>query len=444
MTLMDELFMESVVFDHRSDLREVCIAISRALQSAYADHLDDHEGLRLSLSDVLTEATGTLQRATGIDVTLKLDAPPNKKAIGRAYSVEVQIPKSGLTPSSMYPKLSDRQMGAIIKGTVRDTVLGEMDYKKRQVSGYYSTIPFQIRYGVDLFRPDFLSEEECAAILLHELGHIWDFLENLGEVSRVMAIASYTKKTLGGNYAIQKKLDLVEVLDPGLAKDVTDPGELGEEEILTLVSSHAFSRQKSSQNTRVYEKLSEEYLADSFAAMHGLGYATATAMEKLEKEKLLVFRHKEYRPVWTGTFKVIGEMLEGGQAGQLLVQGSTLGFFFWTLGIPILTNALPLMGNNVKINPSDRLKKMREALISALREPGLEASEKDAILGDIKRLDKEIDRIDLDLTSLFDTIRSFFTDVFMTKDKRHYLTRMNLDSLDNNRLFALSETLKRI
>lgn len=439
------LSTESVKYNSNSALRKLCIGIATACVTVYKDNVEKSDkDIYRSLSDVMSESSQMMRAYTGIDLTLKVKVPDERALDSTAaYNVEVEIPKMALTPSSMYPKLSDSDMDKLLAGKTVNVVNGTMDLVTSKVSGIYSAIGFTINFGVDLFRPEYLTEEEIAAILLHEIGHIWDFLTNLGEISRATAISAYARKVMTGNYTYEKKLALV----TGLGLNSDDPTSIEDDQLMTLVAMNAFGRNRALQTSVLYSKNTEEHLADSFAAMHGLAYATATAMRKLEMQKMFFLRSKEYRPVWLGGVDVVSEFTTFLSLGYGIGSGAgIMGPVVYPLVLSVIINSIPLFGEKIPVTPLDRINKMREALISALRDPSTLDSEKKLILADIKVLNGESKLMGKSLSTRgpWDMLKGFVENLVpVSKARQDFHTRNNLDSLTDNRLFEITEKLKQ-
>lgn len=443
---IDDLSVESVRYNANSTLRKLFVGIASACVTAYHDNVDQgNQSIYQSLSDVLSESSHMVREHTGIDVTLKAKLPPKTSLDTQSgYTVEVEIPKMALTPSSMYPKLSDKEVDRLFQGDVVRVVSGTMDLEKSKVSGVFSKIGFTINYGVDIFRPEFLTHEEIAAIMLHEMGHIWDFLTNLGEVARGVVVSAHARKILSGNYSYEKKLSVVNTL--GLKTE--DPTTLGDEELTTLVAMHAFARNKTMQASVIYNKNAEEYIADSFAAMHGLAYETASAMRKLEMEKSFYLQDKHYRPVWMGALDVVNEFTNSFSTAYALGSGSGILLpIVMPMFISVTMKAIPYFGNKIPVTPVDRINKLRESLIAALRDPSVTDSEKKHILADIQALNGEAKKITFNPKvgmGPWDALKEVLLHITpTTKARRGYYTRTNLDSLTDNRLFEITEKLKQ-
>ncbi len=441
MSLMQELLEDSMesslIYRGSSSVKDVVLNIAKMGRGSYLDQEKTvFEDRLLSLQEILADGSSELRKVTGMDLTIQID--PGKYT-RKGYSIHVEIPKKGDTPSAIYGRTSDKVMESIISGEVVDTVIGTLDYKNRKVSGYFSTISFTINLGVGLFEETLLEVDELAAVLLHEIGHVWDFLEGLGETSRSVAIASYTKKVLSGNYDIDRKLDLIKKLDPDLGNEVEDPSQVKDEEILTLVAANAFARKSIESKTKTYELWSEEFIADDFATKNGLGYALAKAMAKLEKNRFFMFTDGQYLPIWTafsGFFRdlrytvPLGFYLGGAAVGNPLV---------FPLFMTIIATSLP---GNVRIRPKDRLNKVRQGMISALRDPNVPENDKVGIVEDLKLLNDEIKGLRPEAWSAGNWLLETIAKPFTAPNKRYVKTRMTLDGLDNNRLFEMAQRLR--
>lgn len=437
--MIDELYqesMESVKYNPNPFLKDLFIGMATTCVTIYSE-ISDPDMRMDRIQDILVDTSSALRKHTGVDLNLEL-----KRSIATSYTVEVEIPREALTPSSMFPRLSDKDMDKVINGEVNYTVEGTMDLKEVKVTGIFSKIGFKLNLGVDLFKPDLLNTDEIAAIILHEFGHIWDFLSNVGEVTRTISVDAYARKVIHGNYTLEKKLDVIKGL--GGPDDIDDPSELGDEEIGTLVSRYAFARNKTMQASVLYSKHSEEFIADSFPAMYGLSYSVATAMRKLDGERFFLLRNREYRPMWVGALSFMFSMFELSTMTIGVLNAGSIRPLMMAMLAPILAiNYIPFIGNRVAIKPSDRLKKLREVLISALKDPDTSSSEKKKILDDLGKLDKELKNLSAEIPLIHEVFKMVLESFLpANRSKTDYKTRMTLDALDNNRLHEMTQRLK--
>lgn len=442
MTFMEELLEDSLESSIRyrgdSPIKSVSMDIASMGQKIHAEFNSDVKVVTEELGVMLLDMSSRLRKTTGMDITLRIDPDDFNR---KGYGIHVELPKKGDTPSVIYGRLSDKVMESLMAGDIEDTVLGKLDYNKRTVSGYFSTIPFTVNLGIRLFDPELLEVSELAAVLLHEVGHVWDFLDVMGDLSRGSAVASYTRNVLNGNYTVEKKLSVIKILDPKLGSAITDPSEVKDVELNTLVTANTFARKPVEYKTWLYDRIANEYVADGFATQNGLGYQLAKAMGKLEREKFFLFRDSSYKPIWTGVFLIIPSFIHGWSLAGYVVGNSTINPLLFTLGTSLFKSFMPA---GMRARPQDRLEKIRQGMIRALRDPDTSTRDKNIITEDLKALDKEYKTLNPDMVHGVDYLFTIISELITAPSKRYVKERLTLDSLDNNRLFEMTERLRQL
>lgn len=436
--------LESIYYQLDTPLKEYLLKVVERCKDIYASNGTDQSRID-GITEVFDEASGSVRTRTGIQLNMHVASLPS---VGMRYNVNVSIPKTTVA-SAVTSKLNDRTLGQLISGKYEhlEVVKGSMDLKSLKVTGFYTDIVFDLNMDLDFFRPTFLNNGELIAILFHELGHAWDYMYNLGEAARTGAITGATFEVLRGRSSIEKKLSLVRVLSPVLGQDIEDPGDLTNEEIIALVQANSFTRRATVSDSKEYNAYMVEFMADQFAARHGLAHALATAQRKLAKEQFILFRNHRYQPYWFGGAFLAMDLFSialvpyslfvGGKVvlGTVASKFAKTFLFSW-----LLVSVMDMLGG-VSKDPKIRLDLIRSDLVSLLKDPHLNDDTKKAILKDIDGLDTEIDDISVDLTSPFSVVSNFINNLGRM-DLRSFKTSLNINQLSNNRLYELSERIR--
>lgn len=436
--------LESIYYQLNTPLKEYLIQSMERCKDAYASNGKDVDRIE-DISTVFDEVSDSIRARTGIQFNMHVASLP---IAGMRYNVNVSIPKTAVA-SAVSTKLNDRTLGQLISGKYEhlEVVKGSMDLKALKVTGFYTDIKFDLNMDIDFFRPKFLNNEELTAVVFHELGHAWDYMFNLGEAARTGAITGATFEVLRGRSSIEKKLSLVKVLSPVLGQDIEDPGDLDDEEIVALVQANSFTRRATVSDSKEYNAHMIEFMADQFAARHGLAHAIATAQRKLANEQFMLFRNHRFQPYWFGGAFLAMDIFSIAMVpyslyvGGRIVLGTVASKFAKTFLFSwLVISVMDMVGGVVK-DPKVRLDLIRTDLVSLLKDPHLSDDTKKAILKDIDGLDTEIDDISVDLTSPFSVVSSFINNMGRM-DLRAFNTSLNINQLTNNRLYELAERIR--
>ena len=122
-----------------------------------------------------------------------------------------------------------------------------------------------------------LTARETAAILLHEVGHGWTFLEYAHRQTMNNSILMETLKdnTSNGKSAKEKLILALQRINPKAARNLSTKNNIG---TISLTLARAYV------DANLYSSVDSEQMADQFATRFGLGAELSTAMGKLNSE----------------------------------------------------------------------------------------------------------------------------------------------------------------
>ena len=122
-----------------------------------------------------------------------------------------------------------------------------------------------------------LTARETAAILLHEVGHGWTFLEYAHRQTMNNSILMETLKdnTSNGKSAKEKLILVLQRINPKAARNLSTKNNIG---TISLTLARAYV------DANLYSSVDSEQMADQFATRFGLGAELSTAMGKLNSE----------------------------------------------------------------------------------------------------------------------------------------------------------------
>lgn len=173
--------------------------------------------------------------------------------------------------------------------TYKDTVpVGKVDTRTGKVSGWFSEIRHQMHLCLGLLKSREVSNEEIAAIILHELGHLFTYYLHLGTtVVSNLYLGTMARQIVGAKDFHERKYVLEEaertlgIEIPNkeiLAKTAADKNASG---VQTVVLTSLAEKSRYETGFNIYEMRACEQIADKFAISHGAGIHLATALDKI-------------------------------------------------------------------------------------------------------------------------------------------------------------------
>lgn len=311
-----------------------------------------------------------IQDATHIDATVKLTEMD--------WSAFVGVPKL----DKNHPLTKGLDMGTygdedalslLFKG--KDYIEGWVDLETAKVHGDFRKIPVTVYLGENMFNSTKLSSEELAAIILHEVGHVSVYFE---QMAMTVGLNHAINTSVAAMFSPNRQMDKVKIVD-GYAKlrNVTFEEK---DALLTLESKEGVAavmlqaeiqKTVSETGSNLYDATGFEFLSDQYSTRHGGGMALVTALDKMQRMN----RNPVYRNA--ATFYSL-EMLK------------TIGFFgALSMGGPAtLLLGLTVVATNPHAStydyPKDRADRIQRDLIEQLKNKKLDKDTKIALTDNLE------------------------------------------------------------
>lgn len=286
--------------------------------------------------------------------------------------------------------------GNVMSITNKDFV-GLVDEVNGRVGGDFSKVPVLMEIGIGFLGHNTVYEaDEAAAIILHELGHLFASFQFLGTFGYGGALIARTARMLLDSDSINERKVIVKKLESVLGVDKTfnsvdyienpKPGL----DVLML-ADYVGSLPIRSLNT-LYDFRNVEQQADQFLVRHGAALAQARALDKTHRRSDMYGQESLTRHLMAETARL---------------------FALWG-EVPSLTDLLFKNAYPKKYDdPNDRIEYLKMQLIDDLKRiPKNNELERNIILNDIK----EIEKIHSNIVYRRDVIQ-FFWDCVSTKGK---------------------------
>lgn len=311
--------------------------------------------------------------------------------------------------------------------------IGGVSLKEGRVYGVYENISGDVFMGTGFFHDRRYSDGQIAAIILHELGHLFTYFEFLGSVVMTVHAINCTAKTVMETEDYEKRLVAIREAERTLGVDIPDKEKLAAKPkairslaTQSILISRMSKKIRSETGNSVYELRSCEQLADQFASRHGAGRDLVFALDQMYRDHNDTSTMNGFEYVVVQICKTILVL-----AGLILF---TVPVAMWII----------FFNPTIKYydDPEARVKFIRQQMTNELKDKGLNDKRRDEILADLELVDVIEDGLDdkRGLLELFWTeiIPSGVTANTQEKAMKH------LEELLNNQLFIQSAKLHKL
>lgn len=317
--------------------------------------------------------------------------------------------------------------------------IGWVDRLNHKVGGLFSAIEFETKLSIGLIGN--LPAERVAAILLHEIGHAFTMLEYLtGVLCRNYALGSIAQ-IIFNQTDIPTKVLLINAVKSDIANTKNYPhlnnneyqtktgrkftiaGDLldtqiaveakSEEELAIYLINAAVKPFYSDSGNYFYDTSGAEFLADQFATRCGAGIELVEGLHEIYSSN--IERHRFIQVAIMAVELLL--LINPGVVILILISVSLVPY--------------PIKQYD---DPKDRIIRIRNEMVDALKDPDLEPKHKKRYIDDIERCNvllREYNRY-------FSIIGFVVRMVFPSKRKQHndMLLQKKLEALANNNLFT--------
>lgn len=319
---------------------------------------------------------------------------------------------------------------------------GNIDLKRGKVSGDFAKAVSNLMITEDLlWSASKLTVEEVVAIILHEIGHIFVYMEMLARTTKTnYLILAATRRCLEAESKEQRIKIIREVEDEfgenldGLEDFAAKQRSEGHYRVTFL--SLAVKESVSQVGSNLYDLRSWETLADDFAVRHGFVRALAVGLNKLEG------RHDKNKYVSglghiLATFIRTASFLYLASLAALAVAPSVLATWAFIAGFIISSNP---MASEYYPKPKERIGRLADGLTAQLKDKGLDPQMKKDIVAEVKA----IRLIEEGMFEHWGLMEFLWKKVYPWGRKQYNIGKQQaeLEKLVNNRLYEAAASLQ--
>lgn len=312
-----------------------------------------------------------------IDPLIKKDLSMN------AYVILPAIDKNHPFIQDKYRKWYMPKVGETFIELSKAAPKGAVNTSTGKVSGVFEEIKCDMFIAYDLIQGSKFKAEEIAAILLHEIGHLFTYYLHLGTTVQTALFSSAIAKHVIDATSFDEKVKVLTLSERTLGIEFPEKEALARLEgnkantaIQAVILTTVAEKQKSESGTSLYEVRACEQIADGFAISHGAGKDLVTGLDKLGK-----MAHDDSHK---------------SRAWFVLVQTTKFILFVIAIGLGGVGTAIPLLAGILMSNPwvteydkpEARIELIRKRLMHMLSDRSLTKEEKLDIEEDIVVIDK--------------------------------------------------------
>lgn len=414
MSLKLRAAFEAVSFQHDPTFfKQVTIAVSRIRRENDFSPTGDPASLIIDLIKYHTGLTVNFMYLTS--------ARPS------ATAIVPEVNRSHVLLGERYRKISNSKDAIkLFRDKQTDRLEGHIDFDKHKVSGVFEEFPFVIQLSTGLFTSGSFSNEEIAAQLLHEVGHCFYYCALLAH----SVTANITIEAVADEMVKAPREERIELLNATSRHFDFDAKEQEwlvdgqkKETIQSVLITRHIQQTRSKLGSNLYDARGFEALADQFAARMGAGVPLAKSLAKMDK-----FTKERYVGRW-----LVTEAIKVVVAGVALSMSPLMAVLLFLAYDPT---------DRIYDEPEQRFRRMRLELVAASKSKDITDEQKDALIQDLKLMDKVLDEFK-DRRTFYEFLYTAFLPSIRDQRKR-MLHQQKLEQLANNELFAQSMRLERL
>ena len=257
---------------------------------------------------------------------------------------------------------------------------GSIDLKNARVSGYLSKIPAYLI--IDFINAEGfygLTEKEFLAIMLHEIGHMFTFLEYHYRLEKTnMLMLTLTESVLDNNFEKVEYVCKYKFSEEEFKKYIENTGKT-RFDYYSAITYLFFKEMRTQLINAKYDQTNSESLADNFAARFNYGADIVSALDKLHRTLDINYTHHLSYLFFIYLFEI-----------SLLLCFLSLGLG----GAVVYIGFVILFGGDYTDNNTlvydrilDRYNRIRLTIIQNLKNSNLDNNMVNRLLKDLERID---------------------------------------------------------
>jgi hypothetical protein len=329
---------------------------------------------------------------------------------------------------------------------------GSVSLKKGIVTGAFCDLEPLYYLPTELFTSKIFSSEECAAMMLHEVGHVFVLLEFVTRVVRTNQVLAGISRALDNTAGAKEREVVLTTAKHALnlkELDVEATAKANRKVIEVVVLGAAVKQAESEIGSNIYDENNFEYLADQFAARHGSGRHLVTALDKIYRMNLDIAMKSKSSYIYGEAVKI--SLLVLSVAGMIVAPALALSLTAALTVSAILGHGLILFALLVTVDsdvspdydrPMARMKRVRNQLVESIKDKKLPPERGRQILEDIAAIDKILEGVK-DQTQVMGIIAEYLIPSVKERISAERL-QQELEGLAANDLFTRSAELRTL
>lgn len=370
-----------------------------------------------------------IKRNTGLSITVDIDPSSDPSA----YIFPPHVDKNNPVLTDLHRNIYTNNDGYDLIKANGSIIRGKVDRSKSRVDGVFKDLEVYMAVTAGLLKNRALnfSAEELAAIVIHEIGHVFTYLEYLGTGITTNYILQHATRSILDTRETERRYEIIKETEELLGIDIADKDALTRTEknttIQAVILREVALKRQSELNSDTYDLTAWEMLADQFATRHGAGRHITGALIKLGKAygDSSLMSQEDFLKM---------EVLNG----VLLAISGALTFG----AVPILIFLLIDPTQQIYDKTQARLERVKRDLVAQIKENTTDPKYK-------KQLVEDAEAIDGMLKGIKDK-RTFVENFWIAvrpKTRKNYnqtVFQQEMEKLTNNDLFVSSQKLKNV
>lgn len=340
-----------------------------------------------------------------------------------------------------YAEYNGESMEADVKTVMKSVnskvVLGTVDLAKGWIDGIFAKMSFRMLFPQDMLTQSRFTSEEVAAIMAHELGHVFTFCEFANRTLTTNQVISHLTRMLDGSVSEAKRTTVFSAAAEGMKLGKEEADALRQATSSATVALIVLNKHQetaiSELGYNAYDVSACEQIADNWAAQQGAGRAMTTGLDKMYAEYGMT-EAAQRASDWVDGILIIASGLILASIGLLWVFAMIV--FVCLLLVTVVTREQDYDG------PESRMRRIRHVSVERLKNKDISPRLREEILADLKVMDETIAKYKDKLGSLENL--AYWLRPGYRKDYKFEQLQKSLERLGSNDLFVGAAALKTI
>ena len=316
---------------------------------------------------------------------------------------------------------------------------GSVDLRNNTISGDYCEMEFILALPVNLFFGACdLKADEYAAIILHEVGHVFttfEFISRTLTTNQVLAATSAALRTKDPEIISAVFTSAEKIMGMTKEQAIAFNTAKDDKSVAVILLASAIDKSISELGKSVYDSVSCEQLADQYAARCGAGKSLVIGLDKIIP---LEYKNPRTSGYDAALYVILAIGVYVFPILLVLLVLSLVGYVSHSVTDGLFASKEDATYDNF---PS-RLKRVKDQLIQRLKDPALNSIEKEKLIKDIAEIEAITSKSHTDLL-FFEKIAYLLKPSYRNAHKYEILQK-ELETLSNNSLFIQAAKLSTL